>query len=109
MIITGSVITLGGGGFVLGVTAGGMADAFLLGMAGAIAVTIVSAFVGGIRWLVAIDTKVDALTAALEVVECELTANGGKSAKDAIDRIDRRSRQLAETVGAIDYDDETNT
>lgn len=39
-------------------------------------------------------------------VEHELTPNDGHSARDAINRIDRRSRKVAEQVGAIDYDED---
>lgn len=39
-------------------------------------------------------------------VEHELAPNDGHSARDAINRIDRRSRKVAEQVGALDYDDE---
>ena len=43
-------------------------------------------------------------------VEGELVGNGestgASTPRDAIDRIDRRSRKVAESVGALDYDDE---
>lgn len=131
VLVSGGVITVGGGGFVLGVSAGGLADAFLLGMAGAIAVVVVSAFVSGIRWIWRLDGKVVELAGAVETgfasadahrlelgdelrkigervetVEAEFKVNDGTTALDAIRRIDRRSRKVAESVGAVDYDDE---
>lgn len=115
----------------MGVTAGDLSDAFLLGVAGAMAVVAVSAFVGGIRWLFTLDRKMSALDVKIaegfidaarqrgalqgelraigrrvETVEREFLPNDGTTALDAIYRIDRRSRKVAESVGAVDYDDE---
>lgn len=66
MLITGGVITVGGSGFVLGASAGDLENAFLLGIAGAVAVVVVSTFVGGVKWLFNMDRKMTALTNALE-------------------------------------------
>jgi hypothetical protein len=113
VITGGTAIGVGGGGFVLGVTAGGLSDAFLLGAAGAMAVATVGAFVGGIKWLFTLDAKMTdhstllrEISLRLSKVEGEFTTNGGGTALDAINRIDRRSRAVAESVGATDYDDE---
>jgi hypothetical protein len=98
---------VGGGGFVLGVTAGGLSDAFLLGAAGAVAVATVSALIGGVRWLLTLDTRLAAIrddmaagfeeaTAARAIlaggltgidarvaaIETELTTNGGHDIRE---------------------------
>ena len=57
------------------------------------------------REALALDLKEISLRVA--TVEHEFLENDGSSTKDAIARIDRRSRKVAESVGAIDYDDDT--
>jgi hypothetical protein len=131
VVLTVAVVGGGaaGGGFVLGATtAGELSDAFLLAASGALAVAAVAALVGGIRWLFNLDRKMTSLVATVETgfaeasdaladvasrlstVEAEFigTEQTGTQ-REAIERIDRRSRKIAEHAGAVDYDDEDAT
>jgi len=113
VLITSSVSIAALSGFVLGLTAGQLGEAFILASTGAVAVALVGAAVAAVKWLWKLDRKIERLDISLRevslrvaTVEHEFTSNDGSSTKDAITRIDRRSRKVAESVGAVDYDDE---
>jgi len=131
VLLTSTAGVAAGAGFVLGISSGELGEAFATAAAGAVAVAAVGCLVGGVRWLWNLDRRMAAMQASIQqgfdhakterdrmglslteiglrvaAVEGELAPNGGSNTRDAINRIDRRSRKVAEQVGAIDYDDE---
>lgn len=104
---------------VFAITAGALADAFLVGLAVAVAGALVAAVVGYVKWIIKLDDKIDNLgqcinTGLLElslrlgVVEVQVkpgqSGNGEKTMKDTLDRIEHSTAVTAKRLGDPDGD-----